>query len=314
VAVKNPLENLVMIKGEKPLWPSSSNVLVIRDSDGLIMVEAGCGGKEFSQRLVNKMRSMGLPPEKVHTIVLSHAHPDHMGGISTFLKISQPTVIISEIDAPSARNPHLLTHSFDVLMGKEYFPELGFKDSGLDLLTLFEKISNCPMASAEPDKTVKEGDKIQMGDYLFEVLHTPGHSPGHISLVDREEKICYSGDVVGDVVAWYSPSSGGVLGYLNSLEKIEKFDLEKIYPSHGEIITEKEKAIGRIRGKLYERENLILKELETGPKQFRELVEKMFPSPNQQFFPGVQILESHLIKLEKEKKITRQNNLVMQLK
>jgi len=90
--------------------------------------------------------------------------------------------------------------------------------------------------------------------------------------------------------------------------------LEKIYPSHGEIITEKEKAIGRIRGKLYERENLILKELETGPKQFRELVEKMFPSPNQQLFPGVQILESHLIKLEKEKKITRQNNLVMQLK
>jgi hypothetical protein len=40
------------------------------------------------------------------------------------------------------------------------------------------------------------------------------------------------------------------------------------------------------------------------------MVEKLFPSPNQQYFPGVQILESHLIKLEKEEKIDRQNNLI----
>ncbi len=304
------MKNLVMIKGEKPLWPASSNVLVIRDTDGLIMIEAGCGGEAFSKRLVSEMKSQGLPPERVHTVVLSHAHPDHMGGITTFLKISQPMVIISEIDAPSARNPELLTDSFDVLMGSEYFPELGFKDTGLNLLTLFKTVSKCPMASAEPDKTIREGDKLQLGDYLFEVLHTPGHSPGHISLVDREEKICYAGDVIGEIVAWYSPSSGGALGYLSSLEKIEKYELEKIYPSHGEIITDKQKAIRRIRGKILERENYILKELENGPKQFREMVEKLFPSPNQQFFPGVQILESHLIKLEKEEKIDRQNNLI----
>jgi glyoxylase-like metal-dependent hydrolase (beta-lactamase superfamily II) len=299
-----------MIKAEKPLWPASSNVLVIRDDDGLIMIEAGCGGEEFTKKLVSEMRSQGLPPERVHTVVLSHAHPDHMGGINTFLELSQPTVIISEIDAPFARNPELLSDSFDVLLGSKYFPEMGFGESGINLLSFFKTISKCPMASVEPDKTVKEGDKLQLGDYLFEVLHTPGHSPGHISLVDREEKICYSGDMVSRVVAWYSPSSGGVLGYLSSLDKIKRFELEKIYPSHGEIITDKENTINQIRGKLLDREKRILKEIENGPKQFREIVEKLFPSPNQQFFPGVQILESHLIKLEKEKRITRQNNLI----
>nr|MDO8080447.1 MBL fold metallo-hydrolase [Candidatus Freyarchaeota archaeon] len=304
------MENLVMIKAEKPLWPASSNVLVIRDYDGLIMIETGCGGEGFTKKLVSEMRSRGLPPERVHTVVLSHAHPDHMGGINTFLEISQPLVIMSEIDAPSARNPELLTDSFDILLGDKYFPEMGFKESGISLLSFFKKVSKCPMASAEPDKTVKEGDKLQLGDYLFEVLHTPGHSPGHISLVDREEKICYAGDMVGKVVAWYSPSSGGVLGYLSSLDKIEGFELEKIYPSHGEIITDKGKAVNQIRGKLLEREKYILNEIENGQKQFRELVEKLFPSPNQQFFPGVQVLESHLIKLEKEKKITRQNSLI----
>jgi len=305
------LENLVMIKGEKPLWPASSNVLVIREGDGLIMIEAGCGGEERSTRLIREMRRLGLPPERIHTVVLSHAHPDHMGGITTFLRISQPTVIISEIDAPSARNPELLTDSFDVKLGGKYFPEMGFRDSGLTLLTAFEKISNCPMASVDPDKTVREGDRLKLGDYLFEVLHTPGHSPGHISLVDREKKICFSGDVVGEVVAWYSPSSGGALGYFSSLDKIEKFELERIYPSHGGVITDKEEAISRIRSKLLEREKYILHELESGPKKFKELVEGLFPSPNQRFFPGVQILESHLIKLEKEKRITRQGDLIL---
>lgn len=308
------MNDLIMIKGERPLWPSSSNVLIIRDKDGLIMIEAGCGGEKFSKRLVSKMRSQNLMPEKVHTVVLSHAHPDHMGGITTFLKISEPMVIISEIDAPSARNNKLLIDSFNVLMGNNYFPELGFKDSGLNLLTLFETVSKCPMATAEPDKTVREGDKLQLGDYLFEVLHTPGHSPGHISLVDQEEKICYAGDVIGEVVAWYSPSSGGAIGYLSSLEKIERFELEKIYPAHGEIITDKKKAINRIRGKILERENYILKELEKSPVHFREMVEKLYPSPNQQFFPGVQILESHLVKLEEEKKITRKNHLISLIK
>ncbi|MGQ9722608.1 MAG: MBL fold metallo-hydrolase [Candidatus Jordarchaeum sp.] len=308
------MNDLIMIKGERPLWPSSSNVLIIRDKDGLIMIEAGCGGEKFSKRLVSKMRSQNLMPEKVHTVVLSHAHPDHMGGITTFLKISEPMVIISEIDAPSARNNKLLIDSFNVLMGNNYFPELGFKDSGVNLLTLFETVSKCPMATAEPDKTVREGDKLQLGDYLFEVLHTPGHSPGHISLVDQEEKICYAGDVIGEVVAWYSPSSGGAIGYLSSLEKIERFELEKIYPAHGEIITDKKKAINRIRGKILERENYILKELEKSPVHFREMVEKLYPSPNQQFFPGVQILESHLVKLEEEKKITRKNHLISLIK
>ena len=311
LVVKKPLENLVMIKGEKPLWPASSNVLVIRDGDGLIMIEAGCGGEERSTRLIKEMRRLGLSPERIHTVVLSHAHPDHMGGITTFLRISQPTVIISEIDAPFARNPQLLNDSFDIALGSRHYPEFGFGEAGLNLLDYFKTLSKCPMASVKPDKTVKEGDRLKLGDYLFEVIYTPGHSPGHISLVDREKKICFSGDVVGEVVAWYSPSSGGALGYFSSLDKIERFELERIYPSHGEVITNKEETISRIRSKLLEREKYILHELEKGPKKFKELVEELFPSPNQRFFPGVQILESHLIKLEKEKRITRQGDLIL---
>ena len=225
LVVKKPLENLVMIKGEKPLWPASSNVLVIRDGDGLIMIEAGCGGEERSTRLIKEMRRLGLSPERIHTVVLSHAQPDHMGGITTFLRISQPTVIISEIDAPFARNPQLLNDSFDIALGSRHYPEFGFGEAGLNLLDYFKTLSKCPMASVDPDKTVREGDRLKLGDYLFEVLHTPGHSPGHISPVDREKKICSTGAAGGAVFARSQPCSGRAREYHYCCDHREQIEL-----------------------------------------------------------------------------------------
>ncbi len=77
------------------------------------------------------------------------------------------------------------------------------------------------MSRADPDGSLEEGDIVRLGTYRFEVLHTPGHSPGHISLFDRDTGILFGGDLVGDIVAWYTPASGGVTGYLESLAKIK---------------------------------------------------------------------------------------------
>ncbi|MHA1209846.1 MAG: MBL fold metallo-hydrolase [Candidatus Freyarchaeota archaeon] len=110
---------------------------------------------------MREMRARRLAPEKVHAVALSHAHPDHMGGITTFLTISQPTVIISEIDAPFARNPQLLNDSFDITLGSRHYPEFGFGEAGLNLLDYFKTLSKCPMASVKPDKTMKEGHRLK---------------------------------------------------------------------------------------------------------------------------------------------------------
>ncbi len=82
---------------------------------------------------------------------------------------------------------------------------------------------------------LKEGDKIEVGDLSFTVLHTPGHSPGSIVLHDKESRSAIVGDTVfcdGGVGRWDLP--GGDLGQLiSSLKRLGELGLKNMYPGHG---------------------------------------------------------------------------------
>jgi glyoxylase-like metal-dependent hydrolase (beta-lactamase superfamily II) len=161
------------------------------------------------------------------------------------------------------------------------------------------------MSRADPDGSLQEGDVISIGSYRFEVLHTPGHSPGHISLVDRETGILFAGDLVGDIVAWYTPASGGVTGYLESLEKIRACSPRLIMPSHGAVIDDPIRKIDEVRERLLAREKKMLDILSEGRISFVDLVCRMFSNEMVRFFPGTGITESHVQKLAADGRITR---------
>ena len=156
------------------------------------------------------------------------------------------------------------------------------------------------MSCTQNLEKLDEGDTLQLGEHRFEVIHTPGHSPGHISLFDLTHKIMLSGDLVGVTPAWYTPSSGGVVGYLSSLDKMEKFNAVKMLPSHGPIINTPTDAILKIREKLIKRETISLKTLEQGSKTFWELNTSLFRESFLHFFPGCGNTQAHLNKLEQE--------------
>jgi len=161
------------------------------------------------------------------------------------------------------------------------------------------------MSRADPGGSLTEGDVVNLGRYHFEVIHTPGHSPGHISLLDRETGILFGGDLVGDVVAWYTPASGGVTGYLESLGKIRAQDPRLILPSHGGVIDDPIEKVDKVRKRLLSREKKMLDIMNGGRISFIELVCRMFPNEMIRFFPGTGITESHVQKLLREGKVRR---------
>jgi glyoxylase-like metal-dependent hydrolase (beta-lactamase superfamily II) len=122
-------------------------------------------------------------------------------------------------------------------------------------------------------------------------------------LYDSGKRLLLAGDILGEMVAWYAPSSGGAEGYLGSLKKVGNLDIDLILPSHGSVIQDATKAIQETRGKILERDLVITRALQAGPKTFEELNSILFDSPSVRFFPGTTILESHLQKLMKEKSI-----------
>lgn len=166
------------------------------------------------------------------------------------------------------------------------------------------------MSAADPGGSLREGDVVPLGGYRFEVLHTPGHFPGHISLFDRESGILFGGDLVGDIVAWYTPASGGVTGYLASLEKMRAVNPRIILPSHGAVVDDPIGKLDEVRRRLLSREARMLSILSEGPISMVDLIGRMFPNEMIRFFPGTGITESHVQKLLGEGRIRRNDGLI----
>jgi glyoxylase-like metal-dependent hydrolase (beta-lactamase superfamily II) len=90
-----------------------------------------------------------------------------------------------------------------------------------------------------PDRYIDDGDMIKVGDREFEVIWTPGHSPGHNVIYLRKEKVMIVGDhllpKITPHVGMYpdNPSANPLGDFINSQMKVQKFDVDLVLPAHG---------------------------------------------------------------------------------
>ena len=306
------IRGILAIFANNPEWPSPSNLFVIPDDTGFCIIDVGCGGPSGPAHLLGGLAHWGLDLRGLHTVVLTHSHPDHIGAIEWILREVNPRILVHSLDVPFALDPSNLATSFDIPFAHQCWD--GHENSGafehFDLLGFFEQ-QGCAMGRAEEVEAISEGDVLRLGSCAFEVAHTPGHSPGHISLFERSKGVLLAGDVVGRTPTWYTPTSGGVIGYLDGLRKIEALEAEIILPSHGRVIEDPVNALATIRDRLLDRDAVIRESLIDGPKSFLELNGVLFPGPFARFFPGCGITESHLIKLEMEGLIRRERDKIV---
>jgi glyoxylase-like metal-dependent hydrolase (beta-lactamase superfamily II) len=303
-------DDLFILQPDHYNWPYSANVYVIADDAGFSLIDLGCGGPDCLERITGGLAPLGLPLSRLHTIVLSHAHPDHMGAAGIVLNECSPRVLIHEDDLMQAQEPVRLMQTF----GIDFCIRLFGGDSAFSDVLQFCEYFGCPMSSpVYPDSVLSEGDIVTLGRYRFEVISTPGHSPGHIALFDEASGILYGGDLVGEVIAWYTPSSGGVIDYLSSLAKMEERKPGIILPAHGGVIDNPPQKIEAVRKRLLAREEKMLHIISERPVTFLELNELMFSNEVIRYFPGAGITESHVQKLEQEGKIRRRDDEIQML-
>jgi len=143
---------------------------------------------------------------RVKYIVLTHGHFDHTGALAQLKKATEAEILIHAEDA-SMLSPTGQTQPF-------------LLDSGAD---------PCPA-----DRTLKEGDRVQFGQVCLEVLHTPGHTHGGISLLI--DKMIFVGDTLFCGSIGRTDLLGGSLQKLiDSIKRklLTKGDDYLIYPGHG---------------------------------------------------------------------------------
>jgi glyoxylase-like metal-dependent hydrolase (beta-lactamase superfamily II) len=294
-------EGMHFLQIEEAVWPASANILLIRDDDGAILVDVGCGQEQAYQKVKNFVAAQGFRIEDIHTVVLTHAHPDHVGAMRYLLQEISPRIFLHPLEIPLAAEPSRLNRTFDVALPSRY--GLGpATPQEMDIIEYFSNVS-CAMAGfAATDEIPTEGEFV-LGDFSFHVIVIPGHAQGLVSLFDRDHGILFSADAVGDVVTWYSPSSGGITEFLNGLDRLSQLPTKLLLPSHGRPSREPHKEIEKTKTAMLRREERILKELVSGPVSFPDLVTRVFKQSLITVFPAPQMLQCHLDKLEMEGKV-----------
>jgi glyoxylase-like metal-dependent hydrolase (beta-lactamase superfamily II) len=148
-----------------PVTPFQQNCTILFDSDTKQGIVVDPGGD------IDRIReAIGRNDLVVGAIWLTHGHIDHAGGAMD-LKDALGVEIVG---------PH-----------RNDAPLLSALEQQAAMFGLTQSVRN-----VTPDRWLDDGDSVSFGDHVFEVLHCPGHAPGHVVYYDRAAKFAHVGDVL----------------------------------------------------------------------------------------------------------------------
>jgi len=162
----------------------------------------------------------------------------------------------------------------------------------------------------EADFTFEDGDSISFGDSALRVIHTPGHSAGHVCFLFEEEGITgekgilFTGDtILGLGYVIIVPPEGDMAVYLDSLERLRRLPLRAICPGHGPLIRNPTTVIEEYISHRLAREGKILSALRSSEKTIEAVVADAYDDTPDEMHPLAHFsARAHLIKLIREGK------------
>ncbi len=185
-----------------------SNIYVI---DGKIPSIIDTGTGIYHKKVISNISKI-IDLEKIKQIILTHEHFDHTGGIKKLKERIEKKVEVFAHEY-SAKKIEEEKSAFARMLGAEY-------------------------ENVKVDKKIKDKDEIKIGDENWQVIHTPGHTPGCICLYEKNSKSLISGDTVFSNGSFgrYDFPGGNINQLIQSIEKLTKLDVKNMYPGHEGIV------------------------------------------------------------------------------
>ncbi|HSN98951.1 MAG TPA: MBL fold metallo-hydrolase, partial [Candidatus Nanopelagicales bacterium] len=156
-----------------------------------------------------------------------------------------------------------------------------------------------------PDVRLRHGETVAGGEWALTALHTPGHAPGHLCLLDEDDGVLIAGDMVASVgTILIAPGEGDMAEYLRQLERLSALGATVALPAHGEPIAEPQAIFRHYITHRLRRESLVLAALAAragAPATAEALTPEVYADTSPIAWPIARLsLEAHLIKLEQE--------------
>ncbi len=187
------------------------NIWHVRGRDRDMLVDSGMG-------VVSLREQVSLVSERPCLAVASHTHFDHIGCHHEFAER-----LVHRDEAALLARPTRANTLADPYVTDEIFTRLppgAYSSSGYEV------------APAPATRLLADGDLIDLGDRHFEVIHTPGHSPGEIVLWEAASGLLFSGDTVYDGPLIDDTYHSDVAAYVASMERILELPVRVVHGGH----------------------------------------------------------------------------------
>jgi glyoxylase-like metal-dependent hydrolase (beta-lactamase superfamily II) len=244
------------------------NCYAIEDRHGLALVDPGVPSARSWKALNERLTEAGLPIGRVHTVIVTHSHPDHYGAAQRLRQLTGAEIVTHE-HFKTYWDPHEEDDFVrEVAVPADYEAQMGSIEKALMKLTGRERHSPfdrpVPWGGPPPDgqwrerfrwrilplllsriwqpprpsRRVMDGTVIMLGDREWQAVYTPGHTNDHLCLLDPTGGIFVSGD---HLLPTITPHISGLTNqrqplqdFFGSLERMGSFDEVKVVlPAHG---------------------------------------------------------------------------------
>ncbi len=231
--IEEVLPNFYKVEVPLPKNPlKATNSYILKTSARNLIIDTGMNREECLTVLQAALIELAVDLKKTDFFI-THLHADHVGLVLQ-LAATDAKIYFSQPDADILNYSGLWEEQYN-LACLNGFPE----DELRSAIRKHPGYKYSPKGQVD-FTIIKEGDTIESGDYLFQCIETPGHTPGHLCLYESGKKIFLSGDhILADItpnISSWSERKNPLKEYLESLEKIYAFDIALVLPGHRSII------------------------------------------------------------------------------
>jgi len=233
------------------------NCYVLEDERGVAVVDPGLPGQESWDHLVDRVARAGFAVEDVHTVVVTHSHPDHFGGAMRLRQESGAEIVTHEtfrtIFDTADLDDHEDSEELDVNSADDraaamerWFSEpspWGGRRAGpspefLERIRGADGSTGSIFATPRPTRPLVDGQTIKLARREWVAMHTPGHTYDHLCLYDPEFGVVLTGDhVLPSItphISGMAPEADPLDLFFGSLRRMAEItDVSIALPAHG---------------------------------------------------------------------------------
>ncbi|HEY8490137.1 MAG TPA: MBL fold metallo-hydrolase [Dehalococcoidia bacterium] len=286
-------------------------VYLVLGNDGVTLIDSGFASEECFSLIERALQQAGAAPVDVSRVIITHYHPDHSGLAGRFQTIAGAQVIAHEADLDHLDRLHRRSPAGGDALYQRLSRLLG-RDDRPPWEPLEDRRTAVPQA-IHADVMARGGEIIDLGTRQLELVWTPGHTDGHLCVLDREAGILFTGDHVLQRITPHVGLAGNsdpnpLARFEESLRLVERLAPRLGLPAHGPIIRDPVERVHEILHHHRARRQAVLDALGSGERHALAVSDVIFArrvgDPQQRWMALNETL-AHLAALEAEGAVVR---------